>query len=364
MGSNIINYEVARGGCFFPVITFIGVLIMKKILLLATGGTIASVQGQEGLTPALTSEEMISYLPQLEQNYVIESKRLMSIDSTNMQPEFWITIAEAVYENYQLYDGFVITHGTDTMAFTAAALSYMLQNLNKPVVLTGSQVPISFQITDAKKNLTDAIFFACEGIGGIYVIFDGKVINGTRAVKLRTKSYDAFASVNHPYVAYLDGSQINYHWKPSLALDQKLKLDTSLCPDVFLLKLYPGMKPEIFDSLKKLYKGIVIESFGSGGVPFQGRDLLPKIKECIDAGLAMVITTQCLEEGEDLTLYEVGHKVAQNSVILSGDMNSEAIVPKLMWALGKTKDLQEVKRIMETPIASDSNCKIIKTPTP
>lgn len=330
---------------------------MKKILLLATGGTIASVQGQEGLTPALTSEELIGYLPQVQQNYVIESKRLMSIDSTNMQPEFWISIAEAVYENYHIYDGFVITHGTDTMAFTSAALSYMLQNLHKPVVLTGSQTPISFQQTDAKKNLSDAIYFACEGIAGVYIIFDGKVINGTRAVKLRTKSYDAFASVNYPYVAHIDSSRINYLWKPNLSKDKKLKLDTSLCPDVFLLKLYPGMKPELFDSLKKFYKGIVIESFGSGGVPFQGRDLLPKIKECIDAGLAIVVTTQCLEEGENLTLYEVGHKVAQNTVILSGDMNSEAIVPKLMWALGKTNDLLGVKRIMETPIANDLSVK-------
>ncbi|GAB6181331.1 asparaginase [Desulfotomaculum defluvii] len=330
---------------------------MKKILLLATGGTIASVQGREGLTPSLTCEELIGYLPQVQQNYVIESKGLMSIDSTNMQPEFWISIAEAIYDNYNFYDGFVVTHGTDTMAFTSAALSYMLQNLHKPVVMTGSQVPISFRYTDASKNLLDAIYFACEGLAGVYIIFGGKVIIGTRAVKLRTKSYDAFASVNHPYVAYMDGTQINYLWKPSLPRDGKLKLDTSLCPDVHLLKLYPGMKPEIFDSIRQLYKGVVIESFGSGGVPFQGRDLLPKIQECIDTGLAVVVTTQCLEEGENLYLYEVGRKVAQNSVILSGDMNSEAIVPKLMWALGKSKDMYEVKRIMETPIASDLNCK-------
>lgn len=326
---------------------------MKRILLLSTGGTIASIQGKEGLAPALSNEELISYLPQEPQNFTVVSKRVMNIDSTNMQPEFWVSIAEAVYENYHQYDGFVITHGTDTMAFTSAALCYMLQNLGKPVVLTGSQVPISFQLTDAKKNLLDAFCFACEEVGGVFVVFDGKVIAGTRAVKLRTKSYDAFASVNHPYVANIEGKKVTYHWHPTVSENKELKLDTSLCPDVFLLRLFPGMKPELFDCLKQLYKGIVIETFGSGGVPFQGRDLLPKIKECIEAGVAVVIATQCLEEGEDLLLYEVGRKVAENMVILSGDMNSEAIVPKLMWALGKTKDLHEIKRIMETTIAAD-----------
>lgn len=330
---------------------------MKKILLLSTGGTIASVQGEYGLAPVLSSEQLISYLPQEAQDFTVVSKRVMSIDSTNMQPEFWIPIAEAVYENYHQYEGFVITHGTDTMAFTSAALCYMLQNLRKPIVLTGSQVPISFRDTDAKRNLIDAFRFACEDVGGVFVVFDGKVITGTRAVKLRTKSYAAFASVNHPYVAFVEGKRVTYHCKPSVSQDKNITLDTSLCPDVFLLRLFPGMKPEIFDCLKQLYKGIVIETFGSGGVPFQGRDLLSKIKECIDAGVAVVIATQCLEEGEDLYLYEVGRKVAQNMVILSGDMNSEAIVPKLMWALGKTEDLHEIKRIMETTIAADIKLK-------
>lgn len=329
------------------------VLNMKRILLIATGGTIFSVQGKEGLAPGMTTKELISYLPETKHDYVIDSKILMNIDSTNMQPEYWVTIADTIKHNYQYYDGFVITHGTDTMAFTSAALSYMLQNLGKPVVLTGSQVPIKFERTDAKKNMADALRFACEEIGGVFVVFDGKVINGTRAVKLRTKSYDAFESINHPYIAYIDGSEVKYNCQVPSIKEMELKVDTCLCPDVFLLRLYPGMKPELFDYLKPLYKGIIIESFGSGGVPFQGRDLLPKIKELIDAGIAVVITTQCLEEGEDLCLYEVGRKVAQNEVILSGDMNSEAIVPKLMWALGKTDNLQEVRKIMENTIASD-----------
>jgi L-asparaginase len=333
---------------------------MKKILLLAVGGTIASVKGEDGLTPGMTPDELISRLPVAKSNhYIVESKLLMNIDSSNMQPEFWVKIAEAVYEHYSSYDGFVITHGTDTMAYTSSALSFMLQNLSKPVVLTGSQVPIGFDKTDGKRNIADALRFACEPVGGVYVVFDGRVIAGTRAMKMRTKSYDAFESINHPYIAFVNGSEVKYNREMPPIGAGELKLDTSLCPDVFILKLSPGTKPEIFDSIKNLYRGVIIECFGSGGVPFHGRNLLPKIKELIDSGIAVVITTQCLEEGEDLTIYEVGRRVTQNAVILSGDMNTEAIVPKLMWALGKTQNILEVKKLMETSVASEITTKFL-----
>ncbi|HJV16388.1 MAG TPA: asparaginase, partial [Bacillales bacterium] len=294
---------------------------MKKILLLATGGTIASVEGNEGLVPGLSAEELLRFIPDLSQDIKIDGKILMNIDSTNIQPEHWVKMADAVYKNYHEYDGFVITHGTDTLAYTSSALSYMLQGLGKPVVLTGSQIPISFKKTDAKKNVTDALRFACENIGGVFIVFDGRVILGTRAVKMRTKSYDAFESINHPYVAYVNKNEVKYQWKPE-PVSQELSLKTNVCTDVFLMKLYPGTKPEIFDCLKDLYKGIIIESFGNGGLPFEGRNLLIKVQELTEKGIAVVITTQCLEEGEDLRLYEVGHKVAQHQVILSGDMNT------------------------------------------
>lgn len=327
---------------------------MKKILLLATGGTIASVEGNEGLVPGLSAEELLRFIPDLSQDIKIDGKILMNIDSTNIQPEHWVKMADAVYKNYHEYDGFVITHGTDTLAYTSSALSYMLQGLGKPVVLTGSQIPISFKKTDAKKNVTDALRFACENIGGVFIVFDGRVILGTRAVKMRTKSYDAFESINHPYVAYVNKNEVKYQWKPE-PVSQELSLKTNVCTDVFLMKLYPGTKPEIFDCLKDLYKGIIIESFGNGGLPFEGRNLLIKVQELTEKGISVVITTQCLEEGEDLRLYEVGHKVAQHQVILSGDMNTEAIVTKLMWALGQTDSLDQVKKIIETPLSGDLN---------
>lgn len=160
---------------------------MKKILLLATGGTIASVEGNEGLVPGLSAEELLNYFSKSSRNLEIDCKILMNIDSTNMQPEHWKEIANAVFNHYDDYDGFVITHGTDTLAYTSSALSYMLQGLRKPVVLTGSQVPISFKKTDAKKNVADALRFACENVGGVFIVFDSRVIIGTRAVKMRTK---------------------------------------------------------------------------------------------------------------------------------------------------------------------------------
>lgn len=325
---------------------------MKKLLLIATGGTIASIEGEEGLVPGLSADELLQYFQDKERNIDVSCKILMNRDSTNMQPEHWVEMAEAVSQNYSKYDGFIITHGTDTLGYTSAALSYMLQGLSKPVVITGSQVPISFKKTDAIKNLNDAVRFACEDVGGVFVVFDGRVIIGTRAVKMRTKSFDAFESINHPYVAKILGNTIQYDWQPISPL-KELKVNTKLCPDVFLLKLYPGTKPEIFDFIQKHYKGIIIESFGNGGVPFEERSLLPKIKSLTESGVAVLISTQCLEEGHDLYLYEVGRKVAQFNVIVSGDMNTEAIVAKLMWALGQTNDPLEIKSIIETPIAWD-----------
>ena len=329
---------------------------MKKILLLATGGTIASVEGNEGLVPGLSVGELLHYIPESSEDIKIDGKILMNIDSTNMQPEHWVKIADSIYTHYNEYDGFVITHGTDTLAYTSSALSYMLQGLEKPVVLTGSQIPISFKKTDAKKNVADALRFACEEIGGVFVVFDGRVILGTRAVKMRTKSYDAFESINHPYVAYVNKKDVKYLWKPS-GETKNLSLKTNLCTDVFLMKLYPGMKPEIFDCLKDLYKGIIIESFGNGGLPFEGRDLVSKVQKLTEMGMAVIITTQCLEEGEDLLLYEVGHKVAQLPIILSGDMNTEALLAKLMWVLGQTDSIEQIKKMIETPIAGDLNIK-------
>lgn len=326
---------------------------MKNILLIATGGTIASVEGEDGLAPGLTDEGLLGYLPESKGSFRLHSINLMNVDSTNMQPEAWADIARAVYDHYDRYDGFVITHGTDTLGYTSAALSYMLQNLAKPVVLTGSMIPIGFEDTDATKNLKDALRFACEPVGGVFVVFDGKVIGGTRAVKVKSTTRSAFRSINAPDVARIDGEQVLYGDAIPPASAGLVKLDTSLCTEVFVLKIVPGMSPDIFDYLKKTCRGVVIEGFGNGGIPCDKRNLLPKIDELIEAGVAVVVTTQCLEEGIDLQRYEVGRKLSRKRIISAGDMTTEGVVTKLMWVLGRTVDPDQVKQMMETPIAGD-----------
>ena len=163
---------------------------MKTILMLTTGGTIASVITPYGLIPTLNSEELLSYLPKLEEDIQINTRELYSIDSTNTRPEHWLLIAKAVEAEYENYDGFVICHGTDTMAYTASALSYLIQNSPKPIVLTGAQKPIGMEITDAKSNLRDSILYAADDNScGVQIVFSGKVILGTRAKKTRTFKY-------------------------------------------------------------------------------------------------------------------------------------------------------------------------------
>ncbi|RBW68061.1 asparaginase [Bacillus taeanensis] len=320
---------------------------MKNILLLATGGTIVSVEKGQGLTPELTSEELINYLP-IDKNFKIESKQLLNLDSSNILPEHWIQLAEAIQKNYDAYDSFIITHGTDTMAYTAAALSYMITNLGKPVILTGSQVPIHYSKTDARKNLLQAYKMACEDVSGVYVVFDGRIINGKNAVKMRTKSYDAFESINAPYIAFIEDDSVHYLGTQPKRNNKPLQLNTELCSNIFILKLYPGIDPIIFHYIKNHYNGVIIEAFGSGGIPFLKKNIAAEINKLIELGIAVVITTQCLEEGIHLSLYETGKKLDENKVILGKDFNTEALVPKLMIALGKTKNLKEIKQLMES----------------
>ena len=177
---------------------------MKRILMIGTGGTIASGKTAEGLMPELTSEQLLSFVPAVSSLCRAECLQLLSLDSTNLAPTHWLLIAQAIRERYDRYDGFVISHGTDTMAYTAAALSYLIQGARKPIILTGAQKPISFDSTDSKVNLTDAFLCACsDTLHGVMIVFNGKVIQGTRACKTRSKSYEAFSSINYPYLAVL-----------------------------------------------------------------------------------------------------------------------------------------------------------------
>lgn len=329
---------------------------MKHILLLATGGTIASrPTAQGGLAPAITSGELLSYVPELGSLCRIEAVQLCSLDSTDMGPAQWQAITAAVRQNYDAYDGFVVTHGTDTMAYTAAALSYMIQRSNKPVVLTGSQKSIYNRDTDARNNLYRAFLYACsEHAWGVQIVFDNKVILGTRARKTRTKSFNAFSSIDYPETAvFRDMRLVPFLPRPQFA--EPVQFSETLDPAVFVLRLIPGIGPEIFDFLGSHYHALVIEGFGVGGLPGTGDGaLLKALRRWTASGRLAVFTTQVPHEGSDLAVYEVGRVAkALPGVLEARDMTPEAVVAKLMWVLGKTSERRQAEQLFNTPVQWD-----------
>ena len=327
---------------------------MKKLLMISTGGTISSTLTEDGLAPGIKPEDMLKYLNEVDNICEIETHELLNIDSTNIQPEHWIEITGFIKKVYNDYDAFVITHGTDTMAYTAAALSYMIQNSDKPIIITGSQKPINMDTTDARKNLKDAIAYALsDDVMGIYVVFDGKAIVGTRARKTKTKSFDAFESINYPIAAFIDGKRIAKYVR--YEKNGPVEFYENIYPNSFLLKLAPGMQPDVLDYIGDKYEGIVIESYGVGGLPFEDRRNFQEKMESLTAkGRIVVIASQFMREGSDMSIYEVGFKTLKNyNVLESLDMTIESAVVKLMWIMGQTKDFNEVKKLFYKKINED-----------
>ena len=330
---------------------------MKNILMIGTGGTIASEMTPSGLTPELNSTQLLSFVPRIGEMCHVDCVQLYSLDSTNIRPAHWLGVARAVRENYDRYDGFVISHGTDTMAYTAAALSYLIQGSPKPIVLTGAQKPIWFDGTDSKRNLTDAFLYACRGCGGVQIVFNGKVILGTRARKTCSKSFQAFSSVNYPDLAVVQDEHLLQYMRcacyPSPvfydALDDK----------VGLLKLIPGTPAAVLEFMLDRFDGLVIESFGVGGLPeYHGSEFYDAVRRGVERGKIVVMTTQVPNEGSDLTVYHVGGRLKSTLRLLEAyDMTTESAVAKLMWILGQTRDFDEAERLFYRPVARDILCE-------
>ena len=319
---------------------------MKKILMIGTGGTIASKQTKNGLAPGLSAEDILEYIPAVSKICQVDSLQICNLDSTNVTSEHWKMIVHSIEENYDDYDGFVVCHGTDTLAYTAAALSYMIQNSSKPIVITGAQKPIEMDITDAKTNLLDSFIYASDDDSrDVNIVFDGKVIIGTRARKERAKSYNAFKSINFPYRAVIqDGMLIRYIREEPYT--GEVHFSYNMKNSVYVLKLIPGLQPEILKYLFEHYDCIVIESFGVGGIPKNLIDeFYTEMEKWQDKGKILVMTTQVANEGSNMTVYEVGKRVRLDFKILEAyDMTLEATITKLMWLMGKgIQSFEEMK---------------------
>lgn len=357
----------------------------KRILIVATGGTIASAEDGNGLTPTLTGEQLAGYVPEIATLCDFDIVQPMNIDSTNMRPRNWMRIRDEIVARYDDYDGFVVLHGTDTMAYTAAALSYLIQDSPKPIVLTGSQRPMANPFTDAKLNLYQSMLYATDDRShDVSVVFGGQAIAGTRARKQRTMSFNAFTSVNFPTLALVRGERVVRAGIDARPPARAMHAYDRLNERVFVLKLTPEVGPGIFELLKADYDAVIVETFGIGGIPEHGdegdggdasganvgagdkgtgssgregrgaRSFEEAIFDWVDSERTVVLTTQVPEEGCDLGVYEVGRAYAECPAILKGaDMTTEALVAKTMWVLGQTRDPEEVRTLFYQPINHD-----------
>lgn len=307
---------------------------MPKILLLHTGGTLGMAGGRPSvLRPASFFKVLKARAPELFELADIELELFSNLDSCEMQPELWGRMAAHLYQRLPAFDGAVVTHGTDTLAFTASALSFMLPGLPKPIVLTGAQRPLGEIRSDARLNLVDAVTSALRGPPEVTLCFDSHLYRGNRARKVKVAEYDAFESPNFPVLGTLG---VDATFAPGLTPRGRFTLKERIDPRVFLLKVYPGLDPALPLSLLPHIKGLVLEAYGAGNFPISpdlGRSLLPLFSEAKRRGVPVVVVSQAHRNGVDLSLYESGAAALAEGAMSGGDLTPEAALVKLMHGL-------------------------------
>jgi L-asparaginase len=321
----------------------------KKICLVFTGGTIGMQMDpvSKVLKPASDALALLKEVPELQSFVDLDVEHVMNIDSSNMQPKHWTLIAERIHKLYKKYDGFVVAHGTDTMAYTASALSYALPGLGKPIVFTGSLIPMSEVGSDARNNLVYACMTATLNIAEVCVVLANKILRANRVKKHHESFVAAFHSPNYPALGELGRPIIIHEWCKKRH-DKTPKLKANFDPKISYLKLFPGFDPYILAAAKKRgVKGIVLEGFGPGNVPSIENSIIPEIQDATNKGIPVLITTQMEKGATSLEAYEAGLRAKKAGAISAKDMTSEAAVTKLMWALGQGLNLKKIKSLLE-----------------
>lgn len=323
---------------------------MSKVLLISTGGTITMVRDKvsEALVPA-DIETFKAFIPELFEGDVAVDIQAFSplIDSSDIGPASWCQMAQMVYDHYDAYDGFVILHGTDTMSYSASALSFMLENLGKPVVFTGSQLPVGVLRSDAKENLLTAIEIAAakdeEGnaiVPEVTIYFESQLFRANRTTKRNAEHFSAFNSYNYPPLAKA-GVHITYlpHLVHYANPEASLTLHTQFDTNVAVLKLFPGIQPSVVRALLRTrgLKGVVLETFGAGNAP-SDRWLYKELKAAVDKGIIIVNKTQCNTGSVEMGLYAVSLNLMKAGVLSGYDITTEALLTKMMLLLGEAPD--------------------------
>lgn len=331
----------------------------KKLLILYTGGTIGMQKdalGQYKPVPGLLAKQMHAFHPlhQADMPEYTIKEYIPLLDSSNIGPTDWLHIAKDIEKDYEHYDGFLILHGTDTLAFSASALSFILRNLAKPVIFTGSQVPLSEPHTDARDNLIHAMILAAHyPIYEVCLFFNNKLLRGNRSRKVNTYSFDAFASPNFPALAQVG---IRFELRKDLLLakpSQSLSLAQLKEASIVHLNLFPGFNIENVALNKNNLQAFILDSFGMGNAPEQDKKLLQVLKELNEKGVILVNHSQCLTGRVDMQSYSTGHILAQAGLLSAQDMTPESIICKLYYLLSQDFDLAEQKRLFQENLCGE-----------